>query len=343
MNFSEIFRDLHQKYPARNPGSGELKEVIRQTKEAAATYGLTMEAKEIPVYAARTALLFFSLISCAAFLLGLAIPWAGFVGQLIISIILFREVVSPVLSRLKPGSSTNLTLKIPARSKETQRIYLVTALSTDRFAGLATEALAPWSISAIAVLPLLFQAFNWLGGWHPGLYLVLPVIAVGLLLALLQGKATPAGSLVNCAVLLELAAILSKSRAGTTTVSLIFTGARSLNSALLNIYPEFKQTELAYLINLTERSGKAITLATAEGSLIPRRTDPVLLDLIGAAAQRKNIAVAKGPLPEINETYPFKLLGRQAVTVANPLLENSQRDLRELLSGLIRLVDHPQE
>lgn len=343
MNFHECFHELEQKYPARNPGSQELTRVIEQCKETAANHGIALEFKEIPVYSLRSAVLFFNIVSCAVLLLSLVIPGAGLAGQLILGALLCREIVKPCFSRIQAGHSADLTLKIPARSKETQQVYLTAPLCTDQFADNAAGFSGPWLFAGIVVLPLLFQAFYYFGGWQAGLYWEFLVLAVGSLLVLRKRKATPAVSLANSAVLLELAAILTKSRASTTTVTILLAGARSLNSGIRHLYPEFKKNELAYLINLMDLPGEVIDIAAGEGPLVPLRSDPVLLELLAETARQKSIAVTTKSLPEAGETYPFKLMGRKAVTVTNPLQENSHKDLRELLTGLIRRIDNPRE
>jgi hypothetical protein len=178
---------------------------------------------------------------------------------------------------------------------------------------------------------------------------LIPILAL-IFLSLYTSKTAPQDANLNKAsVLLELGAILLKSRPLSTTVTLFFTGAKSLNSGVLPV-PKFLKTSrstqnapLTYVINLADLPDKRINVVTADGELISRPSEPLLIETLMEISREKKIPTQEIRLQQFTETYPLKFKKIMTVSLTHPqeayIGENANRDLRELLLGIIRKLD----
>jgi hypothetical protein len=153
-------------------------------------------------------------------------------------------------------------------------------------------------------------------------------------------------TLKNCAALLETAAILNKVKPDITSVALCFSASRSLNSGITAFNPEFSKgpEDLTYVVNLVESDNPAVTTLqclTAEGTFPSKSASPILLGILQEVARDKTLNLTTAQTKEYTETYPLNRAKIQPITIVIPQDETvSLRDVRELLCGLVRKLDH---
>jgi hypothetical protein len=345
MNISEVFQRLAADHPERQPGSVGAQTALDLIKEATATWEYKPSSKKTPLYHLSASIIVYVFLSILAIGLSFLHPVGGFLAETILFLLFFSELVHPILARVKPGEAENLLLTIPARSKETQRLIITSNITTDYFTARPLQLLNRvylGLIYGVSFIILLLVAGNM--GLHLPLLLYFAFAAsvvVIILMLLAKDLGHPTG-LVNCSILLELGAILLKARPSTTSVSLYFSGANSLNSGVLAIPKLLKQApELSYVINLADYPDKRINLVTTDGLVLPQQSDPLLVEMLMEVAKEKTIPLQTIKLSEVSPAYGLKLKKLKVISITNPLqVPDADKNIRELLSGLIRKLDH---
>ena len=348
MNIFTVFNALQEKYPERKPGSLGASSVINEIKNQAAAWGVPVKTEKFSVYQLKTSILTFSVVSLLTLILGFLYPQAGLIIQIILNLLLFADTLSPVPVKAASGHGENLTVTIPARSKETQKVIVVTGVSSDHFIEPCPRMAAPIFLglafllsSVILISQVLYTTL------HTVIFPVISFIFVlGMICLAFYPKNTGSANanLNNCAVLTELGSILAKARPTTTTVVLCFSGSHSLNSGISKIPKLLKGgPEFTYVIDLMNMSDKRVNVISRDGLLPPKNSDPLLVELLMEVAREKAIHTQELKLKEITQSYPFKLKNIKAASLTNPLINsdgsNSDKDIREILVGVIRKID----
>lgn len=345
MNLSETMDELDQKYPKRQPGSADSSAVFEQIKEIAANWGVPVESQTVPNYNFSTSIWVFAIGSLITIALSQVQPFLGLILTTLLWLLLVGEVIQPILARIKPAKAQNLAITIPARSKESQKIIIMANLSTDHFIAkpfkMSTRNFIGF-ILGLGLATVILFAIGLLARQPIYVYLsTLPSLGM-IICNLVPKEIHHANGLSNCSILLELGSMLIKAHLNTTTVILYFIGSQSLNSGVLKV-PKLlnKNSELNYVIHILDLKDKRINLITADGPLIPQTSDPLLIESFMEVAKEKTISLQAIKRSEIDAITPLKAKGIKAISVANPLgSAEDNKDLRELLIGLIRKLDH---
>lgn len=349
MTIKDTFREFAVKFPERNPGSEESRTVLAAIKEQTSAWGGPSETQKIPVHTMTTSILVFGAGSLIATWWGLSNPLAGMLFTLVMVFLLFRETTRPFLARVRAKQTENLIATIPARSKENQRVIFVTSYTTDDFIQpaprITTRAFLTILISLEAAV-ILLQVLAWVFGSRILSFLSLIPIAVTLGMIFFPKQREPQDpSLDNCGILLELGSILVKARPLSTTVSFFFCGSRSLNSGVQKL-PQFLKggPSLTYIVDLINLNDKRINIVTADGGVISKPSESLLVETLMEVGREKKLPTQEFKFNQITEAYPLKFRGFKTVSVTNPLSgyagDAPDQDLRELLIGLIRKLDH---
>ncbi len=345
MNISESFQNISTSYPERQPESAGAKAIYNCIKQETSQWEFHPTTLKIPVFNFSVSLLTYAILSLLAVALSFSHPKGGFVVTLILFLLFATELVHPILARVRKKEAESLLLTIPARSKETQKIVIMSNMTTDYFNALPEKLSNRVYLGLIygaAFIALLMVASNLWFKLPVLLYFSIAALWIVVILKLFaKVEGHPAG-LDNCGVLLELGALLMKSRPSTLSVSLYFSGANSLNSGVLEI-PKllYKAPELTYVVTLSNFPDKRINVVTTDGLAIPRQSDPLLVEMLMEVAKEKAIPVQTIKLSEISPAYGLKLKKKKAITLTNPLQgPDANHNIRELLSGLIRKLDH---
>jgi hypothetical protein len=345
MNISEVFQKLATAHPERQPGSAGAKAVLDLIKEESTAWEFQPASKKTPVFRFSVSIVIYAVLSLLAIGLSFTHPAAGFVIQVISFLLLAGDLFQPLLARIKPGAAESLLLTIPARSKETQRLIITSNMTTDYFNAKPSRLSNRIYLSLVYgmgfIILLLLAGNLWLK-LSLLLYLAAAVLLMMMILKLLAGEHGYPGGLANCSILLELGAILLKSRPSTLSVSLYFSGANSLNSGVLEIPKLLKQApELNYVINLANYPDKRINVVTTDGLVFPQQSDSLLVEMFMEVAKEKAIPLQTIKLSEISPAYGLKLKKLKVISITNPLQgAEGDKNIRELLSGLIRKLDH---
>jgi hypothetical protein len=358
MKISDTFLELERQYPERKANSPGLAQVVNAVKEQATALGISVSTQKISVFNFHVSLLVYIIGSLAIIDLGFFIPWAGFCAGLVFYLLLLTEIIRPVFAKLKTVPEKNLILTVEARSKETQRVLVVTDLSTDSFIQPPPRFSTRIYLYVIFLLGLgtvISLGLNCLFA-HKFMLLVAVMMVLGIIYlkifghtSELHGKTLPeTASLSNGAVMVELAQILSKGGPFRTSVKFLFTTAGSLNSGVLKA-PDLLDPRLSfnYVIELINRPDKRINVVTADGLLFPTiKNHPLLVELFMEVARAKNIPVQEIKLSQVTAANTMKSKKINTITLTNPLHNYSgsdpNKDLRELIIGLIRKIDHPE-
>lgn len=349
MTIKETFRELAVKFPDRNPGSEGSRAVLAAIKEQTSTWGGPSETQKIPVHNISTSILVFGVVTLIANWWGLSNPLAGVILDLVMVVLLFRETMRPLLAKIRAKQTENLIVTVPARSKETQRVIFVTSYTTDDFiqpAPLITTRVFLTILFSLEAAVILFQTLAWILGSTIFSYLSLVTIVASLGMIFLPKRREPFDpSLDNCGILLELGSILVKARPFSTTVSFFFCGSRSLNSGVQKLPRLLKGSpNLTYIVDLINLNDKRINIVTADGGIIPKASESLLVETLMEVGREKKLPTQELKFNQITEAYPLKFRGFKTVSVTNPLSgyagEVADQDLRELLIGLIRKLDH---
>ena len=97
------------------------------------------------------------------------------------------------------------------------------------------------------------------------------------------------------------------------------------------------------MVDLSELPDKRIDIISADGAFIPMKSDPLLVELLMEVAREKNIPAQEMKTGQITAAYPLKSKKISTVSITNPSHEyiqpDSNKDIRELLMGLIRKLD----
>jgi hypothetical protein len=348
MNISETFQKLAAAYPERCPGSPATQAVFDSIKSETATAAWEYKAKsqKIKTYNFSTSTMFFIIGSLLATGLSFIQPLGGVIIEAVLLLLFISELVHPRLAKIKPQASEDLICTIPARSKELQRLYITTSVVTDGFNTRPSQVINRVFLGLIyglaLIVFLMILGTLWLGKSPLLLCLALFALFAMVILKLwAKDQLHPAG-LSNCSILLELGAILMKTRPSTTTVTLFFSGANSLNSGILELPKLSKEgPDLSYVVNLASYPDKRINLVTADGLVFPQQSDPLLIELLMEAAKEKDIPVQAIKLSEISPTYALKWRKLKVAALTSPSEETADaKNIRELLMGLIRKLDH---
>jgi len=321
-------------------------ERIRRLDAAFKTPGVTAEKSPIIAYDFRWGIFFFLLSALICSFLGLWNPGTVWIG-IIIAIMAIREFYRPLGSRFKGSPAENLYYTIPARSKEVQKLYIIATYGTDDLlikpqAFLANQILTAHQLAFISYGLISITAS--LTGNKPLWFIALIPLLAWAGWSLTFPARNDRDAFFNCTVLADLKNLLTKSTPVSTSVTFAFLGSRSLHSGAYHLLPVLKNTsKMTYIVNLTDYSdGNRPLIITSEGSLFPQESDPTLIELLHIVAAEKGIAVGKSKIGDYTEIFPFLLSGLKAVSVAVPRDAGSEyhRDIRELLAGLIRKIEH---
>lgn len=345
MNISEAFQKLATSHPERQPGSVDAQAIFDLIKEETAAWEFKATSKKTPVFHFSVSIMIYIIISLLAIGLSFLHPLGGLIIETLLILLFIIELVHPTLAKIKPGTAENLLLTIPARSKENQRLIITTSVVTDYFNARPARFLNRVYLSLIyglGFVVLLLMAGNvWLK-IPVLLYFALFTVLLIIVLKLLAKDLNQPAGLVNCSILLDLGAILLRARPNTISVSLYFTGANSLNSGVLEIPKLLKQgPELSYVVNLADYADKRINIVTTDGLVFPQQSDPLLVEMMMEVAKEKTIPLQTIKFSEISPAYALKLKKLKAISLTNPSeTPEATKNIRELLSGLIRKLDH---
>jgi hypothetical protein len=349
MSLIPDFPQLAAEHPDRGPGTAGAAAVFAAIYNTVSGWNTDPQKSEAPVYRFQSSLWGFCLLGLVGLATGYFFPVASPLALLPLALLLLNEFNHPFLARFMPARSENLTLNLPAKNKETQRVFLFASFDSEAFIkcpfGLEPGLYIRLLFGLVAALAVLSLAYAFLGDPllnHIGL-LLLGVIGIFNLMS----KARPRlSSLKNCAAVIEAGSILTKVKPDITTVTLCFTGSQSLNSGMVNLLPEINRgpAELTYVVNLTETAasgGNSIQLITSEGPVGRRSSAPLLISALQEVARVKSLRLATVKTEEFTETYPVNRKKIAPVTLAIPCNDAvSVREIRELLCGLIRKLDH---
>lgn len=349
MNYFELLSETSRQNPQRSPGSPGAGAVMEALKAMAAGFNLHTQADQFPVFRFQASLWIWTAIGWLCFGAGYAFAPVSLVGALLLLFLLSRELTSPLLGKLAPGAARNFTITLPAKNKEAQKIFLIASYDTQSLLE------SPGSFRPGSYLLLLYGLA---GGMvlTSAVYLLTQLslynhlnLLLLLVITVLNGSAKNreiASDLKSCAALLETATLLEKVKPSITSVTFCFCGAHSLNSGILALAPEFAKgpKELTYVVNLTDTADPSITglrVMTSEGLLPAKNADMAAVSLIKEVAQEKSLGMEAAPTTEYMATYP---LNRSKVNPVSLLIPQSDaisvREIRELLCGLIRKLDH---
>jgi hypothetical protein len=345
MSFAEAFLKLEKDHPERQPGSADAQAVLAVIKEQTADWEYKAATKKIPVFHFSLSIMIFIIGSLLAIGLSFLHPFSGLILETILLLLFITELDHPILAKLKPSEAENLLLTIPARSKETQRLIITTNFTTDDFTARPPQLenrIFMCLIYGLGFITFLLLACTVFFKLHLFLFMALLAILGIIILNLLAKENHHTAGLANSAILLELGSILLKARPSTTSVTLFFSGANSLNSGTLEIPKLLKGgPELNYVVNLVDWADKRINLITTDGLLLPQQSDPLLVEILMEVAKEKMIPIQAIKFSDISPVYSLKFNKQKAISVTNPLgLPESAKNLRELLSGLIRKLEH---
>ncbi len=301
--------------------------------------GLQPETQPIAVYHYQTSLYLFAGIGLVAAIIGWLQPLFGFLLTAVAFFFLTREFVRPFLARVKSTAAQNLSVTIPARSKEFQKTVVIIPLAEPNVLpsnGLSENTLY-WLTLGLGMLTLISQLLKApLGSLVPaGLLLI-----IAYRLSMAKVAVPP----VDSASVVELAAVLTKARPATTTVTLLFTGSSALNSGLLPLVQSLKGSpELTYVVNLMSTAAPNPQLVASEGP-ISYRADAFLQETLVAVAGQKGIALDITKSRPFSKSIPLKAGKYRTITLALPQSQNpadpgATKNLRELLVGLIRQIE----
>lgn len=314
----------------------QLRKSLDPVHQTLSSHGLTPEYQPIAVYDFRTSLLVFIIAGLLAALLPAAGLWIAGIAWLLLA----REVVSPLLAKVKSIPSQNLTVTIPARSKEFQRVVIIIPAGGPDLlpaAGSLRET-AYWGTQLLLGLAaVICHALK----LPLGPVCSLAPLAVMAVLTLL-GKPAPTGREFDGMILAELAAILSKARPATTAVVFRFTGAGSLNSGILDLPKQLKTgPELTYIVNLAETDGPSLRLLESEGPF-GLKADLFMRETLTEVAAEKGIELSAVRSRAISRVLPLKFKKYPTVTLQCPKDSgnaSTARNFRELLAGFIRRIE----
>jgi hypothetical protein len=350
MNYYQPLARLAVEHQQRRPGSAGAAATIKQITTLAAAGKLNSETSKVPGYQLPNSLWGIATLGLVAFMIGFVIPLASLGGAILLGILLLRELSHPFLGKSQASVGANLLINLPAKNKEAQKVFLVASYDTDPFTktpfALTTGlylTIIFGIIAGMSIMSLLYL-LQWGGVFNYLNLLLLLLIVIGNLAA--KNPPREPATLKNCAALLETAAILNKVKPDITSVTLCFCGARSLNSGIAALAQEFTKgpEDLTYVVNLSESNptkASALQCLTCEGTLPVKNASSILLGLFQEVAREKSLTLTTGKTNEYPETYPLNRYKIQPLSLIIPQNETvAVRDVRELLCGLIRKLDH---
>lgn len=345
-----IFKELAGKYPDRDGGTSNYSCFINELSKQFATAGVEAEYVTIPRYNFQWTVSAYLILALLGSAVGFLSPLSGDLITLIIAILVIREYCRPYLAKLHPQTAQNLYFTIPARSKETQKLVIISSFATDQAfpkPGFLTVQGYLLVVSALFLTIPLLNAYVYFNHTQHLVWLVLiPTAAIIWFTFFATRTRSTQNWLENYAALADLKALLLKARPLSTTVTFALTGTRAMNSGILALSETIKKgPKLTYIVNLISSSGSGeakLKIITAEGSPLTRRSDPTLVELLKIVAEEKQIAVSEGRISATTDVFPLLLSENKVVSVENSRATDpsSIRDLRELLAGLIRKLEH---
>ncbi len=336
-----IFSELYHEYPERKAGSDAAAKVAQAITDQASTLNLEAVTEKIKVFHFQNSLFSFILGSIATTIIGLYLPVPGLIIQIVFWLLLLGEIKRPTLAQLKSGEAENITVTIPARSKEVQKVVLTARYDTGTFlpTPLGLKPQMYWGLNlllglAVPVIQLICIILN------------LPSIMLWSLLPLLVLAAfgflpithPDQFGLTGCSALLESASILTRFRPSITTVIFYFTGAQSLNSGVQKLPALFKGGNPIYGLNLVETNRQGIGIVHREGFL-PQPGSNLVKEILTEVASEKSIPVESITTSEVTPSYPLLSKKANVISLAIPI-EETNANLRELLVGFIRKIEH---
>jgi hypothetical protein len=349
MNYYETLTQLAIKHQQRKPGSPGAAAVIAALKSLTSTWNVNLQAAKVSGCQFQNSLWKLAIIGLVAFLSGFVFPLLSLGGAILLDALLLRELSHPWLGRTK-DTAENLLLNLPAKNKEAQKIFLVAVYDTEPFMK-TPFALKPrlyltllLGFSAAMVITSVLYLLRF-GPLFNCLNLILLLLIVFLNLSVKKPESRPA-TLKNCAAILEAAAILNKVKPDITSLALCFVGSQSLNSGIAAFNQEFTKgpKDLTYLVNLVESTDNTVATMqcpTSEGMLPGKPASAILLSMMQEVAREKNLTLTTAKTSEYTVTDPLNRAKIQPITLVIPKNESvSPRDVRELLCGLIRKLDH---
>ncbi|HBF38285.1 MAG TPA: hypothetical protein DDW50_13300, partial [Firmicutes bacterium] len=139
MNISESFHKIADAHPQRLPGSAGAKAVSGFIQQETATWEYQSASKKTSVFNFSVSLYVYVLLSLAAIAFSFTHPGGGLVIAVFLFLIFSAELVHPIFAKLRPGSAESLLLTIPARSKETQKLVIMSNMTTDYFNAMPSQ------------------------------------------------------------------------------------------------------------------------------------------------------------------------------------------------------------
>ncbi|HYH02369.1 MAG TPA: hypothetical protein VEC37_04665 [Bacillota bacterium] len=349
MNYFEVLSQAAQANPQRHPGSPGAATVLQSLKNLASGLNLAPETLTLPVYRFQNSLWGWIGIGLICILSGYAFPLASLAGSILLLVLLFSELSQPLLGKFKSLQAENLIVNLPAKNKETQKVFLVANFDSEAFSATpgnfntSQYLTAIFTIAAVIIFCSIGYFFSHLAYFNH--FNLLLLILVGVLnIGAKQHSST--ATLKNCAALLETAALLSKVKPDITSVTLCYSGSRSLNSGMLALLPEFAKgpNELTYVVNLAETAdtaGTKLQIVASEGMIQTKNANQLLVSALKEVAREKSLSIETVNTPEFTETYPLNRTKVNPLTILIPQNESvSIREVRELICGLIRKMDH---
>jgi hypothetical protein len=343
------FTQIAMEHPERGPGSADAAAVLKEICDTVSGWNAVPKKSAAPVYQLQASLWGFLLLGLIGLAAGYRIPAASPVAVLLLSVLLINEFNNPLLARIKTERSENLEVNLPAKNKETQRVFLIASFDSGAIIkspfGLKTESYIRLLFGLVAALAVSSLIYAFLGNPMLNHGNILLVIVFAILNITSQAEPQPS-SLKNCAALLEAGSLLTKVKPDITTVTLCFTGSKSLNSGMVNLLPEINQgpAELTYVVNLAESADpdhNSMQMVTSEGPVWRKFSASLLISALQEVAREKSLRLETVKTGEFTETYPLNRKKIAPVTLAISSNEAvSVREIRELLCGLIRKLDH---
>lgn len=333
-----------------SPSTNQTVTQIEQLKEVFASSGYTMEEAKIPGYQYSMAVWIYIALNFTAILLSFFQPILGLILGIIFWLLFVKEIFYPMFGKFMAGQTNKYQLTIPARSKETQKLFIIHSLSTEKtlkpIPGMnqLTYLITLLGLGMMIVLGLYLNHF-FLPQSLYSLYAFIPLVAIGIFNRMSNQSQQATYKFHTSEVLAEVISVLSKMRALTTSITICLTDNPSPNTGLSSLLPMLKTApELTYILNIVDsahNSSPDIAILKQEGPF-PQKGDLILQDLIREVASEKNVGIKAMTTTDFTEIFGLLLNKRKALTVLYPGPSNhlKQKELREILLGLIRKLDH---
>lgn len=325
--------------------------MINHLTESISATGHSPQTEEIPVFYFSTAVWVYLISNLVTLAIGFFQPLLGLVGSLVLWVLFLKEFFTPTLGRFLAGRTKNISVTIPARSKEGQQLFLVTTYGTDEIYQIPFKFnLRTYSI-VLTLLGAIVVGIQMINLQIPFLYspilALIPLLVMAVFNIVAVRNSPKPKPPITPELLTEVVNVLSKIRALTTTVTFCFLGTRSAHSGMLSILKKIKSgPELTYVVNLSETDVTSpemnIQWLKTEGIFFPKKSDPILSVLLTEVAHEKGISFSVSNNHSLTEGFLLLHQKQKAGTLQVPIQsdKSNQKELRELLLGLIRKLDH---